>query len=1314
MTRIFVSYSRDDGDAVDTVVRGLSAHGYRNVFAYDLDGQGTRLGEQWHPSLMAEARSCDALIVLTGPASIRSARCTEEITVALQRAMPARPFELVVAGIAGNPLLADRQRRALTDGLGQFDALVEALADAGFVPSERVPPVDSPYPGLRAFDTGEARFFHGRAALVTQIVDRLDGSTLPGGVIAVLGPSGVGKSSLVRAGVMARLREGRDLAHRWFVCDPFTPGERPVTGLAKVLSQAAVLVGSASPLRDDPAAVAARLTGDDVDVLLAELLSGARPGRVLLVLDQAEELLSRSDQEEVTHLTRALDAIIARRRAWLVYTLRSDFLTDLLRSVTAGGLVGESVLVPVLRPEELRDAIVAPARLLGWEYQPEVVVDMIMDTANRTALPLLAYALDRLFRRVRAQHRPDRTITLADYAAGSVRDVLTEQAEVAFADAVARAAEVLVAAGGDGHTAPLRVLRLLRRLVSMRDGIAVRRAVRLDGLDPVDRAVLEPFLDKRIVSITEQDTAEVTHEALLTSWTRLRDELDELREALQTRADIERRAAEWAQDVAQGRGGTDALLPGARLLAFLDVVRRGADLELVDDAPTEGWTGLRASLAALDLGKTEIDYIDQSLRHALTGEITRVDRFVATDPVWVTGELLGGQTELQRDLMVALRDAPDTAPLVELVHRTMAANPVHLVIAAHENGAWGAAWEPDGARFATGGRDQAVRVWRLADRGAQVALEMRHGVDARGRSEGAGWVRSVAWTSDGRHVLSVATDENLKIWDATHGGEVRSHLHPDRLWTVQTPTVGGLAVTAGADGTVRAYPIDRRSQGPVVTVPIGARLWAAALSPDSTSVAAACEDRHAYVVDLADPGTPRLRIPHPDKVRSIAWSPDGTLLATGCQDFVGRILDARTGDVLHELVGHTDQIRTVGFSPGGTRVATGSADLDLRVWDVATGQSVAVLRQHDQGVCAIDWAPAGDRLLSAADDGTARVWKVGSDPVACLGFDRPATAVAWHPGRRTLAVALAENPRTAPGDVVLIVSGRDDHERAARHELPVTSLAWTPDGELITGSVDHTVVRWRAGSPVTTYTGARDGIVAVVPSPDGELLLGASRDRVVRLWTTDGPLRTDAEPEWHTSFLTDADWDVTGRRFAVVGDDRQLSVHDMNGDEPTLTDLGGRATAVAWNRVTDEIAVGRGDGAVVIHDCPDGIRPQLRSSLPAHAGAITDLAWSPDGVLLCVASEDGRASLWSTRSGAQRTVLVGHTAAVTGCAWVGERKVVTCGDDGYVRWWNVDDADRYPAAGLPGDGRDVRSAGYLQGVLEELGHRVGRHRPSSP
>jgi WD40 repeat protein len=1318
MTRIFVSYSQRDG-AADRLIALLAERGYEDVYAYAVAGHGTTLGVRWEPSLLDEARICDVLVVLTGPESIASQRCTQEITVAQQRPQPPRTFEFVVQEDRGNDLLADRQRLVVSERADRFEAVVEALvpalAAAGFEPSPRRPRIDSPYPGLAAFGVERAEFFHGRDKVVEKIVERLDRSSLGGGVMSVIGPSGVGKSSIVRAGLATRLRTGRDLANSWFVADPFTPGENPLGALAVRLAETATAIGSASPLAADPGGIETGLRSSvDPGPLLSDLLSGHRHRRLLLVMDQAEELLSRSDHDDVARLATVLGRIVTDRLAWLIYTLRTEFVDSLLEEAATGLLVDDTVLVPALQRDELIDAIVRPAERLGWAYHPAAVAAMIDDTGDGGSLPLLAYALDRLFRRVTAQDRPNRLITLDDYtASGRVQDVLNQQAEAAFRDATVRAAEHLTDRDGDVRlVAERQVFRMLRRLVSMRDGTPVRRAVLLAGMTGVEIDVLEPFVAQRVVSLTDRGAAEVTHEALLSRWPRLRAELDELREALQSRADIERRTAEWiaARELSAPGSADDLLLPVTLLLPFLDLVRRGTDLEPGVSPSASGWAALRAGLAGLDLGQAEIDYVDRSLRAVLGDEVARISRDVVADPVRATGELLGRQSDLQRSLMTALAGASDTERLVELVHRTMAANPVHLLVAAHANGAWGVAWAPDGTRFATGGRDQAVRVWHLADRATGAALDMRHGRDAVARAAVPGWVRSVAWTSDGRYILSVGTDEVLRIWDAEGGDEIRAHLHSDRLWTVQSPAVGGVAVTAGADGKVRIWPVDRRSLEPRVVLDIGGgRLWAAALSPDGAQVAAACEDGYAYVVQVAAPERDRLRLPHPDKVRAITWSPDGRLIGTGCQDTVGRVFDARTGELLHELTGHGDQIRAIRWSPGGLRIATGSADSEIRLWDAGSGRSLSRLRQHDQGVCALDWSPAGDTLLTAADDDTVRLWKVGSEPVACVRLGQPARAIAWNRGIGRIAVALAENARTGPSEVVLLApDGTMERDPAGQHPMPVRSVHWSAAGELITGSVDQTAVRWRDGQPEVTYAGARDAVVAAVPSPDAVLLLGASRDRIIRLWDADGTLQVDGEPEWHQSFLADADWDATGARFAVVSDDHRLSVHLLADRNHTMTDAGVGLTSVAWNPVTGQIAVGGIDGVILVYQCGGGIRPELERVLRFHSEPVSDLAWSPDGDLLCAAA-GSLASVWDVHSGAVRTLLVGHAAAVTGCVWTAERAIATCGEDATVRLWSVGDADTRPAAGLPtADGIDPDSPDYLPRILDELGRRAGR------
>jgi WD40 repeat protein len=222
-------------------------------------------------------------------------------------------------------------------------------------------------------------------------------------------------------------------------------------------------------------------------------------------------------------------------------------------------------------------------------------------------------------------------------------------------------------------------------------------------------------------------------------------------------------------------------------------------------------------------------------------------------------------------------------------------------------------------------------------------------------------------------------------------------------------------------------------------------------------------------------------------------------------------------------------------------------------------------------------------------------------------------------------------------------------------------------------------------------------------------VLTASRDRIVRLWTADGERIPDDESETHDSFLTDAVWDAEGTRFAVVSEDHRLSVHDSVTREHVMFDAGTGLKSVAWNHVTVEIAVGRADCVIVVYDCAAGLRPTELAELTGHTGPVLDLAWSPDGSALCAASADWRGTVWDVGTGAQLTTLVGHSAPVTGCRWLTDDTVATCGVDRAVRIWDVSDAWDAPAAGLArqADRPLPSGSGYAHELTAVLRNRLG-------
>lgn len=428
------------------------------------------------------------------------------------------------------------------DRIGQAADLAALDALAGFLGTERStvaprpPPqplateVRNPYLGLRAFDEADQESFFGRDRLVERLIIRLGDGGPRGRFVVLAGPSGSGKSSVVRAGLTPALRRGAiaDSEH-WFLVT-MTPGDRPFDALAEAMRRLAV--GPPGDLAEHLATFGIAET--------AERCSPDPTAQTLIVIDQFEELFTRATPSEATAFMDALAAAVADRHSGVkvVATLRADFLDRPLRHAGVGPLLplGTEMVTP-MGPAELEAAIVGPARALDVGFEPGLVAMIAADVAHQAAaLPLLQHTLTELFER-----RVGHSLTIEAY-----RELGGVSA------ALARRADLIHDRLSPEDQAVARDVFL--RLVTVTDGAAdTRRRVpvrELAGAGPNVGAVLDAFGHHRLLTndcdpISREPTVEVAHEALLAEWGRLAGWIDDARDHLHARRRLAAATDEW-------------------------------------------------------------------------------------------------------------------------------------------------------------------------------------------------------------------------------------------------------------------------------------------------------------------------------------------------------------------------------------------------------------------------------------------------------------------------------------------------------------------------------------------------------------------------------------------------------------------------------------------------------------------------------------------------------------------------------------------------------------------------------------------------
>ena len=1061
--------------------------------------------------------------------------------------------------------------------------------------------VDSPYRGLNTFEERDAPFFFGREAAATQVLARMSRQIDGSGLLVVSGVSGAGKSSLLRAGVLPRLRLIGlvSIAHaRSWPCLLFTPARSPLDELAVRVAR---LAGAdAAEVRRgldvDPAgfALTARQaalaqsgsTAADPDSPAAEHRS-----KLLLMVDQFEQLFTQcSDEQQRRAFITALHAAATVRHgpdhepaALVVLGVRADFEARCADYPQLAGAIQDRYLVTAMTERQLRLAITEPAKKTGSSVEDNLADELLREVRTRHprassagVLPLLSHALDQAWRT-----RTGDSLTLADYErTGGIEGAVADSAQRAYdrftpaQQAAARQVFTRLTACSDGVDTAARAIRA--ELAESKSAAEARDV----------EAVLEAFAAERLL-ILAAGTVEISHEILLTAWPLLRDVwLAETHGDRIVRTRLDDVAAEWIRN---SRDPT-YLYTGTLLAAATETaVRISADPARYPPLSHVEQDFLRASnhahrrrarlresiiafLMALVIG---LALLTAAAFHA-SQEAKQQRDLAASGQLINESELIGDADPSVSKLLsiAAWRIHPSDQDRYAML--AAASRPGIASLTGHTDRVHSVAFSPDGRTLLSGSYDGTARLWDVATR-RQIGAPLN----------GHGEVYSVAFSPNGNVVATGAEDGMVRLWDVATYRQIGVPLngHDGEINAVAFSPDGTILASGGTDdGVVRLWDVASHRQIGVPLLGQGGVVYSVAFSHDGKVLASGAADG---IIRLWDVATRQMTGSWPiySPVFNLAFSRDGKLLASGNLDDKAQLWDVATRQPIgNPFIGYS-----LAFNPDGKTLATGSYDHIVRLWNVLSRTGAATLTSDDGAINAMAFSQDGKTLAAGSAAGTVRLWDVTTRQqagAALNGHAGTVYSVAFSPDGRTLAAGSAD------GTVRLwdMTTRQQIGGPLKGHDGVIYSVAFSRDGKtVVTGSFDGAVQLWDVttrqpiGNPLNTHA---EAVNSVVFSPDGKTLATGGPDDTVRLWDM-ATRQQIGDP-----LIGHADW--------------VLSVA-FSPDSKTLVSGSADGTVRLWDMVT---------------------RQQIGDPLTTDAGSVHSVAFSPDGETLVSGSADGTARLW--------------------------------------------------------------------------------------
>ncbi len=1142
---------------------------------------------------------------------------------------------------------------------------------------------ESPYIGLRYFAENESDRFFGRDEFVKDLVAASETTPL----LLIIGASGTGKSSVIRAGMIpAWKKSNRDAGSpRVFV---FTPEDDPFDQLSIELAKVDTFDRHQVREVRQPSPTALR-----------DACNSFQQGEPwLFFVDQFEQVFTRTNDKQkradflnsITGLAKANDSNVC-----LVLAMRDDFFPQLRDYPELFPITDNHFFrVATLDRKALEEVIQRPAAEHGVTFQPGLVDDIIDAIKGQPgALPLLQYALNALWEH---DDLADRMLNQSTYNdLGGVTGSL------------GRRFEQLYNQQDDAGKNEFRWMML--KLVTYGDAVAETSVV--SRLAPKSEFVgrqaelLEQLTtqEKLLVSSgTSTPSVQLGHEKIIEAWPEYTEWTHEHQEANSIRQQLSRAASEWTGLKGEGKKAARALWQGSQLVKALELRKRGDFDQLGGLDPDDNrflgtsyrrsqkmirglqWAiGVAFMLGAF--GWWQFSDANSQKREALISQ---------SKALGAASRLSTSEGNATLGMLLALEALPKqvgkgrkfvASAEASLLYAMFAQREKYL-LSDHTDGVNNVRFSPQGTLVATASRDGTVRFWNATTGETTVTLQ---GHD--------GQVYSAEFSPDGRRSVTASSDKTARLWSVETGKKIGPPLqgHQGDVYRASFSPDGKLVVTASDDGTARVWRLsDSGLEGePVVLSDHTGPVYWAEFSPKGDRVVTASDDGTARVWRLSDAaleGDPVVLSSHTKPVFHASFSPDGTRIVTASWDHTARLWDVLTGKSI-ALEGHQDGVSRAVFSPDGKLVVTTSADSTARLWDGMTGRPVAVLKGHNGQVYDARFSRDGGWLVTAADDGTIRLWDVAARETIDIfvGHVGRVWSAVFSPDGKHVATASEDNTariwEVAPNNIMAELKGHKGHVHRA---------IFAPDGRrLVTVSDDGTVRIWDAktGDEIAVLTEHEGEVWYAAFAEHGHLFVTTSTDGTARLWDT-ATGRLVHTLSGHEGLVNHAHFSSDGQQIVTGGKEGTARVWDVASGK-TVAILGGHQGPVNFVEFSHDdrhIATASQDNTARLWNASTG---ELIASLTEHRGPVINGAFSPDDRWLVTVSWDGTARLWDGTSGKALSILRGHTDAVSSATFSPDSQlVVTASSDNTARIWDA--ASGKPLLALRGHGGEIFDASF--------------------